>query len=60
MGHAQEPPLRLGFSIAQTGMLAQATPSQLNTYNLWKDAVNARGGLDVGGGKRRFDRVRPI
>jgi branched-chain amino acid transport system substrate-binding protein len=40
--------------MAQTGMLAQATPSQLNTYNLWKDTVNARGGLDVGGGKRRL------
>ena len=50
---AQETPIRIGFSMAQTGMLAQATPSQLNTYNLWKDSVNARGGLDIGGGKRR-------
>jgi branched-chain amino acid transport system substrate-binding protein len=51
---AQEPPIRIGFSMAQTGMLAQATPSQLNTYNLWKDGVNARGGLDIGGGKKRL------
>ncbi len=51
---AQEPPVRIGFSMAQTGILAQATPSQLNTYNLWKDGVNARGGLDIGGGKRRI------
>lgn len=51
---SQEPPVRIGFSMAQTGMLAQATPSQLNTYNLWKDGVNARGGLDVGGGKKRM------
>jgi branched-chain amino acid transport system substrate-binding protein len=50
---AQETPIRIGFSMAQTGMLAQATPSQLNTYNLWKDSVNARGGLDLGGGRRR-------
>jgi len=51
---AAEPPVRIGFSMAQTGMLAQATPSQLNTYMLWKDTVNARGGLDIGGGKRRL------
>jgi branched-chain amino acid transport system substrate-binding protein len=51
---AEDPPIRIGFSMALTGMLAQATPSQLNTYNLWKDAVNARGGLDIGGGKRRL------
>jgi len=50
---ATQEPLRLGFSMAQTGMLAQAVPSQLNTYELWKDSINARGGLDIGGGKRR-------
>jgi len=50
---AQETPIGIGFSMAQTGMLAQATPSQLNTYNLWKDSVNARGGLDLGSGRRR-------
>ena len=27
-------PLRLGFSMARTGMLANATPSQANTYEL--------------------------
>lgn len=50
---AQEAPIRLGFSMAQTGPMAQSTPTQLKTYNLWKDGVNARGGLDIGGGKRR-------
>ena len=42
-------PLRIGFSMARTGMLAVATPSQLNTYELWREQVNARGGMDVGG-----------
>ncbi|MET0507645.1 MAG: hypothetical protein ABWZ78_05600 [Burkholderiaceae bacterium] len=37
-------PLRLGFSMARTGMLANATPSQMNTYELWRDQVNAGGG----------------
>ncbi len=50
-------PLRLGFSMARTGMLAQATPSQLNTYELWREQVNARGGMDVGGTKREVEFV---
>ena len=50
-------PLRIGFSIARTGMLANATPSQLNTYELWKEQVNARGGMSVGGTKRKVEFV---
>ncbi|WP_076998118.1 amino acid ABC transporter substrate-binding protein [Variovorax sp. KK3] len=50
-------PVRIGFSMARTGMLANATPSQSNTYELWKEQVNARGGLDVGGQKRRVEFV---
>lgn len=50
-------PVRLGFSMARTGMLANATPSQMNTYELWRDQVNARGGLDVGGVKRKVEFV---
>ncbi|MEO8523200.1 MAG: amino acid ABC transporter substrate-binding protein [Caldimonas sp.] len=50
-------PLRIGFSMARTGMLAVATPSQLNTYELWREQVNARGGMDVGGVKRKVEFV---
>ncbi len=50
-------PLRLGFSMARTGMLANATPSQMNTYELWRDQVNARGGMDVGGTRRKVEFV---
>ena len=50
-------PLRLGFSMARTGMLANATPSQLNTYELWREQVNARGGMSVGGVKRKVEFV---
>ena len=50
-------PLRLGFSMARTGMLANATPSQANTYELWREQVNARGGMDVGGVKRKVEFV---
>ena len=50
-------PLRIGFSMARTGMLAVATPSQLNTYELWREQVNARGGMDVGGVRRKVEFV---
>jgi branched-chain amino acid transport system substrate-binding protein len=47
-------PIRIGFSIAQTGLFASAVPSQLNAYELWREQVNASGGLDVGGGEKRM------
>jgi branched-chain amino acid transport system substrate-binding protein len=50
-------PLRIGFSMARTGMLANATPSQLNTYELWREQVNAAGGMNVGGTKRKVEFV---
>ena len=50
-------PLRIGFSMARTGMLAVATPSQLNTYELWREQVNAKGGMDVGGTRRKVEFV---
>jgi branched-chain amino acid transport system substrate-binding protein len=46
-------PVRLGYSISKTGIFAAAAPSQLNSYELWKEQVNARGGLDIGGKERR-------
>lgn len=51
-------PVRIGFSIAKTGIFANAAPSQMNSYELWKDATNASGGLDIGGqGKRPIEFV---
>jgi branched-chain amino acid transport system substrate-binding protein len=54
---AAEKPVRLGFSIAKTGMFAAAAESQVQTYNFWKDQVNAAGGLDVAGTKRPVEFV---
>ena len=54
---AAEQPVRLGFSIAKTGMFATAAQSQVDTYNFWKDQVNAAGGLDVAGKKRPVEFV---
>ncbi|MDM0108062.1 amino acid ABC transporter substrate-binding protein [Variovorax sp. J22R24] len=50
-------PIRIGYSMARTGMLANATPSQSNTYELWKEQVNARGGMVVGDQKRKVEFV---
>jgi branched-chain amino acid transport system substrate-binding protein len=49
--------VRIGFSMARTGILAVATPPQLNTYELWRDEVNASGGMNVGGTKRKVEFV---
>lgn len=55
--HAVEP-VRIGFSIAKTGIFAMAAPSQLNSYELWREEVNASGGLEIGGkGKRPVEFV---
>ncbi len=54
---AEDPPLRLGFSMARTGPMAPATVSQANTYQLWLEQVNARGGMDVAGRKRKVEFV---
>ena len=50
-------PLRIGFSMARTGMLANATPSQMNTYELWREQTTAKGGMDVGGVRRKVEFV---
>lgn len=50
-------PLRIGFSMARTGPLANATVSQANTYELWREQINARGGMNVGGTRRKVEFV---
>jgi branched-chain amino acid transport system substrate-binding protein len=51
------PPIRIGYSIAKTGLFATAAPSQLTAYEFWRDQVNAKGGLDVAGVKRKIEFV---
>jgi branched-chain amino acid transport system substrate-binding protein len=50
--------IKIGFSIAKTGLFAQGSPSQLNAYELWREQVNAKGGLDVAGKKRMIEFVQ--
>ena len=50
-------PVRIGFSLPLTGIFAPAAPSQKNAYELWREQVNAKGGLDVAGTKRMVEFV---
>lgn len=40
-----KPPIRIGFSIAQTGQLAGGGKGGLLALEMWRDDINARGGL---------------
>jgi branched-chain amino acid transport system substrate-binding protein len=44
-GHGQQPPLKIGMSMAQTGGLAAGGKSSLLGIEIWRDDVNAKGGL---------------
>ena len=50
-------PVRIGYSIAKTGLFAQAAPSQITAYELWANQVNAAGGLDVAGERRPVELI---
>ncbi len=47
--------VRIGYGISKTGIFAGGAVSQTNAYELWREQVNARGGLDVAGTKRRVE-----
>jgi branched-chain amino acid transport system substrate-binding protein len=50
-------PVRIGYTIARTGLFAAAAPSQEQAYELWREQVNAAGGLDVAGEMRPVEFV---
>jgi branched-chain amino acid transport system substrate-binding protein len=55
---AQDPPVRIGYAIARSGPAAGgAQVSQEPNYLMWADQVNAAGGLDVKGKKRRIELI---
>lgn len=53
--HAQtdSAPITIGASISETGTYAIEGKSTKRGYDMWADAVNARGGIDVAGTKRK-------
>ena len=50
-------PVRMGFAIAKTGPFVIASDPQLKAYELWKEQVNAKGGLNVAGTRRPVEFV---
>lgn len=57
-GTANAELIKIGYSIAKTGLFAQGAVSQINAYELWREQINAKGGLDIGGkGKRPVEFV---
>lgn len=55
---AQSGPVRIGYAIARTGPWAPgAQVSQEPNYILWAEQVNAAGGLDVKGVKRKVELI---
>jgi branched-chain amino acid transport system substrate-binding protein len=55
---AQDPPIRIGYAIARTGpWAAGAQVTQEPNYILWADQVNAAGGLNVQGKRRKVELV---
>lgn len=49
--------VKIGYSIANTGLFSKAAPSQVTAYELWAEQVNADGGLDVAGEKRPVELI---
>jgi branched-chain amino acid transport system substrate-binding protein len=41
--------IAIGFTVSETGALNVDSTPQLQGFQLWRDAVNARGGIKVGG-----------
>lgn len=50
--HAADP-VKIGFSMAKTGPIAASSASQSQAYELWREQVNARGGLEIAGASKR-------
>ncbi|MFK7966120.1 MAG: amino acid ABC transporter substrate-binding protein [Burkholderiaceae bacterium] len=51
-------PIRLGMTVSSTGTYALASQSGERGLQIWLDDVNSRGGIDVGGTKRKVELVK--
>lgn len=55
MAMGQENVIRIGAALPLTGGLVHEGKLQRDGYELWKDVVNERGGIDIGGKRYRVD-----
>ncbi len=49
LGHAQTKTITIGFTTSETGKLNADAGPQLRGFKLWRDQVNASGGIKAGG-----------
>ena len=49
--------IKIGASVALTGSLARFGNMMKNGYEMWKEAVNAKGGINVGGTMKKVEIV---
>ncbi|MFT0545519.1 amino acid ABC transporter substrate-binding protein [Allopusillimonas ginsengisoli] len=55
---AEAPPIRIGMTVSSTGSFALASQSGARGVEVWVKDVNARGGIDVAGQKRKVELVK--
>jgi branched-chain amino acid transport system substrate-binding protein len=55
---AQDVPIRIGMTVSSTGTFALAAQSGLRGAEIWIDDVNGRGGIELGGKKRKVELVK--
>lgn len=55
--NAQEKPIKIGTPLALTGGLAEEGKKQAVAYQLWLERINAAGGIEVAGKKRKVELV---
>src|SRR6266513_1226429 len=54
------PPIKIGYAISRTGPFAPgAQATQEPSYILWAEQVNAAGGINVKGQRRKVELIRP-
>ena len=51
-------PIRVGMTVSSTGTFALAAQSGLRGAEIWIDDVNSRGGIAIGGTKRKVELVK--
>jgi branched-chain amino acid transport system substrate-binding protein len=51
-------PIRIGMTVSSTGPFAPAAQSGFRGVELWVDDVNKRGGIEVGGVKRKVELIK--
>ncbi|HEY7664873.1 MAG TPA: amino acid ABC transporter substrate-binding protein [Xanthobacteraceae bacterium] len=49
--------LKIGFTVSQTGKLNNDSVAQMRGFELWRDQVNAAGGIKAGGKQNKVDFV---